>query len=361
MRTMSNFPKIENNYPTFFSPPFKMSYLPATKLFSVSAGLHATVLTDGKAMITQGLGAGQIVKLEDWLILAGDDVAVFSQKPQAQAQEVQQVQEPVQEPFQEEKELKNPQMGSKFRWSLDANNYRVAIMTTKGVLQVKSVTEGITDKDSFGRTKTLMFYNEAAWRASLPEGNAVTELVAPDTRTSMQKRIEEPLNCRFENGGDADKLYEFMSRFKIRNDVITESSPNEMVKNSLRHIESLRTELNNITLEEELAGMKRHTLNLSLNRSLRIYSRHKSMTYKTQNPDVGTTYIYTRHTNRLRAVIGGLEYEVGIKGHRITAPQIAIRHISNKKNPAVLYNSFKDMGNPKFYIIYRRSRYDLPL
>ncbi len=343
-----------------------MSYLPATKLFSVSAGLHATVLTDGKAMMTQGLGAGQIVKLEDWLILAGDDVAVFSQKPQIQ--QMPQVQEPVQESVQESvqvqppvQEQKNPQIGSKFRWSLDENNYRVAIMTAKGVLQVKSVEEGITDKDSFGRTKTSMFYNEAAWRASLPDGDAVTELVGPDTRTSIQKRIEEPLNCRFENGGDADKLYEFMTRFKIRNDVITVSSPNEMVKNSLRHIESLRTDLNNITLEEELAGMKRHKLNLSLNRSLRIYSRHKSMTYKTQNPDVGNTYLYTRHTNRLRTVIDGLEYEVGIKGHRITAPQIAIRHISNKKNPAVLYNSFKDMGNPQIYMIYRRRRYDLPL
>lgn len=340
-----------------------MSYLPATKLFSVSAGLHATVLTDGKAMMTQGLGAGQIVKLEDWLILAGDDVAVFSQKPQVQQMQQEPVQESVQvqPPVQEQKELKNPQIGSKFRWSLDANNYRVAIMTAKGVLQVKSVAEGIADKDSFGRTKTLMFYNEAAWRASLPQGDAVIELVGPDTRSQVQKWLEAPLRCSRFDGCDTEKLNEFMERFKIRNEVFTVSSPNYMVKSALSNVEYLSAELNNITIEEELEGVKRRSLNLLLNRALRIYSKRKSMISRTENPDVGHTYLYTRGTNRLRTNIGGTEYEVGLKCDRLKPTQIAIRPVSSKKSPAILYNNLSELANPKVYMIYRRRRYDLPL
>lgn len=340
-----------------------MSYLPATKLFSVSAGLHATVLTDGKAMMTQGLGAGQIVKLEDWLILAGDDVAVFSQKPQVQQMQQEPVQESVQvqPPVQEQKELKNPQIGSKFRWDLNHNNYRVAIMTTKGVLQVKSVAEGIADKDSFGRTKTLMFPNEAAWRASLPQGDAVIELVGPDTRSQVQKWLEAPLRCSRFDGCDTEKLNEFMERFKIRNEVFTVSSPNYMVKSALSNVEYLSAELNNITIEEELEGVKRRSLNLLLNRALRIYSKRKSMISRTENPDVGHTYLYTRGTNRLRTNIGGTEYEVGLKCYRLKPTQIAIRPVSSKKSPAMLYNNLSELANPKVYMIYRRRRYDLPL
>lgn len=343
-----------------------MSYLPGNKLSSFAAGLHATVLTDGKVMMTQGLGAGQMMKLEDWLILAGDDVAVFSNKVQApvqpqvqeQAQPQPQVQEQPQPPVQEKKPVS---IGSKFRWDLNHTNYRVAIMTKNGLLQVKSVTDGVSETDSIGRVKTTMFPNEAAWRASLPQGNAVIEMVGPDTRSQVQKWLEAPLRCTRFDGCDTEKLNEFMERFKIRNEVFTVSSPNEMVKSALRNVEYFRAELNNITIEEELAGMKRRSLNLFLNRTLRIYSKRKSMISRTENPDVGHTYLYTRGTNRLRTNIGGTEYEVGLKCYRLKPTQIAIRPVSSKKSPAMLYNNLSELANPKIYMIYRRRRYDLPL
>lgn len=335
------------------SPP--MSYLPGTKLSSLEAGLHATVLTDAKVMMTQGLGAGQIIKLEDWLILAGENILMSTQaQPQVQVQEQVQAQEKVHA-------QKPVAIGSKFRWDLNHENYRVAIMTNKGLLQVKSVTNGMSEKDAVGRVKTSMFADEAAWRSSLPKGDAVIELVGPDTRSQIQKRLEAPLRCRFSNPSDGDKLNEFMERFKIRSDVITRSSPNEMVKLALRSVENLRAELNNITMEEELVGMKRHNLNLSLNRALRLYSHHNCKSYKSQNPDVGVTYLYIRRTNRLCTNIDGTEYEVGLKSDHLNATQIVIRTATSKHSPAILYNTFKEMGNPKFYIIYRKRRIDLPL
>jgi hypothetical protein len=43
------------------------------------------------------------------------------------------------------------------------------------------------------------------------------------------------------------------------------------------------------------------------------------------------------------------------------ATQIAIRLVSSKHSPAILYNSLAELGNPKIYMIYRRNRVELPL
>jgi hypothetical protein len=334
-----------------------MSYDPGTKLSSFATGFHATVLTDGKVMMTHGLGAGQIVKLEDWLILAGDVIDIFC-KDQPQSQPQAQVEVQAQPQVEAEVQAQeNVPIGSKFRWDLNGNTYRVAIMTSKGVLQVKSVTDGVTDEDSIGRIKRTMFPNEAAWRASLPEGDAVTPLTGPDTRSQIQKRLDAPLQSH----GDAEKIGEFMDRFKIRSDVIISTSPNKLVEILLDRVEFYRKELNKITLEEELAGCKRHSNNIGLKRALRSYGHCKYRASIAAKPDVGTPYLYVHGGNRLRTNIGGTEYEVGLKGDRLNATQIAIRLVSSKQSPAILYNSLAELGNPKIYMIYRRKRVELPL
>ena len=49
-----------------------MPYYPSTQLYHNGQNpSRATVVTDGNVMITYGLGAGTIIKLADWLILAG--------------------------------------------------------------------------------------------------------------------------------------------------------------------------------------------------------------------------------------------------------------------------------------------------
>ena len=347
-----------------------MSYIPGTKLSSFDTNLHATVLTDAKVMMTHGLGAGQIVKLEDWLILAGDNITVFS-SPQVQAVQAPvetpvetpvqltpvQVQEPVEAPAQVQEKVA---IFSKFRWTLCGGNYRVAIMTSKGLLQVKCVIDDITSKDSIGRVKTTMFADEAAWRASLPEGDAVIQVTSPDNRTDVEKRIQRAeISGRYTD--DAGKLNEFMDRFKIRSDFFHATSPNKMVETSLGHIEFYRNQLNKITLEEDLAGSKRHPYTIGLKRALRNYNHYKYRASLATNPNLGTPHLYVRGTNRLRTNIGGTEYEVGLKGDRIMATQIAIRPVSSKHSPAILYNNLAEMGNPKIYMMYRRRRIDLPV
>jgi len=55
-----------------------MPYPPKTKLY-YSMNERATVVTEGNVVVTEGLCKGHVMKLVDWLILAGDmPVHVFS-------------------------------------------------------------------------------------------------------------------------------------------------------------------------------------------------------------------------------------------------------------------------------------------
>ena len=116
-----------------------MSYTPGTKLSHTDISCRATVLTGHNVMVTAGLGYGQMMKLADWLILA-DGARIqeeFIPLPAASP--------PISAPSTPVPAPPPPAIGSKFRWTLDANTYRVAIMTAKGVLQVKSVTDGASE------------------------------------------------------------------------------------------------------------------------------------------------------------------------------------------------------------------------
>lgn len=87
-----------------------------------------------------------------------------------------------------------PRAGSKMRWTLNEETYRVAVQTKKGILQVKSVTNGAGECHDYEcscvpcaeirmfapwRTrrplKLTYFADEAAWKASLPEGGNIIQ------------------------------------------------------------------------------------------------------------------------------------------------------------------------------------------
>lgn len=312
-------------------------------------------------MMTQGLGAGQIIKLDDWLILSGGDVTVFSnQNESVQAQTpVQQEQELVQLQAPVEKETKPVTLGSKFRWYMNSDNYRVAIMTSKGVLQVKSVTDGIISRNSIGRVKTMMFPDEAAWRASLPQGHAITKLTDPDNRSEFEKKIERT-NLSVRGMNDIQKLNEFIKSFNIRTHFFRLISPNRYIDMSVIRIQDIREELKNITLEEDLEGSKRHRLNLSLKNTIRNYNMYKHLASISVNPNIGTPLLHVG-LNRLFTNIDGIEYHVSLNGADVNATHIVIRPVSSRKSPAILYNTLAEMGNPKICMLYRTNVYELSL
>ncbi|NBO56528.1 MAG: hypothetical protein EBU84_18485 [Actinobacteria bacterium] len=209
-----------------------MSYTPGTKL-SHAATHRATVLTGDNVMVTLGLGVGQMMKLADWIILADgatiqeEFIPVPKDGAAHSASGAEFIPLPPTEIISPESETARvnrwrwrrglrslpvasatplptasaappPAIGSKLRWTLGPETYRVAIMTAKGVLQVKSVTDGAGEVHPAATCECLtcrelrqwaptwprrplkktLFADEAAWRASLPTGGSV-EITPP--------------------------------------------------------------------------------------------------------------------------------------------------------------------------------------
>jgi len=82
-------------------------------------------------------------------------------------------------------------VGTKFKWVLNDQTYRIAIVTKTGVLQVKAVTDNVEELDeestlnkpawnwnyAFQRTQKLkqeFFFSEQSWLNSLPKEGKVT-------------------------------------------------------------------------------------------------------------------------------------------------------------------------------------------
>jgi len=103
---------------------------------------------------------------------------------------------------------------AKFKWSLDENNYRVAVITKKGMLQVKSVTNGKPELQKMSsRTSPLkltMFPCESAWRKSLPPGGSVD---VTSSRSMTDWWLQQFCNNPLVSTTDPLKLREIERRF----------------------------------------------------------------------------------------------------------------------------------------------------
>jgi hypothetical protein len=126
----------------------------------------------------------------------------------------------------------NHPVGTKLKWILNQETYRVAIVTKKGVLQVKSVTDGGGDCHHAGCScrpcgeialsggrlppwlrsaplKKVLFASEAEWRNSLPSNGQVTVTRPQMTDNALKALCSAPLT----GDTDAKKLKGLQDRF----------------------------------------------------------------------------------------------------------------------------------------------------
>ena len=164
-------------------------------------------------MVTQGLGKGQLMSLEDWLILAdGNEIKVSAKAPKPQEIPV----------------------GTKFRWGTRGNNYhgdskdnyRVAIQTKKGFVQIYQLDDGELIQAKLptryhveGRRAPQMFASYDEWAKTLPPGEIRRE--EADNRSAFQKKLETPLPTDI---SDPLKVHHLVRRFNITSSVWRQSS-----------------------------------------------------------------------------------------------------------------------------------------
>jgi len=317
----------------------------------------ATVLTDNKIMVTKGLGVGMMMGLEDWLILAEDrEVLVVSSPPPAAPVAPAAPAAPAPPPAP---------IGSKFRWTLNPETYRVAIMTDKGVLQVKSVTDGagevhpntcrectpcrhlaMTPPAPWARRPLIktLFADEAAWRASLPAGGAVSIDVAT---TVSPKNQEMPQGL-----SDAEQVMALQKRFKIRSESIFFPSHNENIQHWTQVVANQRARLNALTLEDDTQqpGIRKRETRY-LKRSIQILAKYRVRAATEGDPYKKRIGFFTRGTGKLYISIGGVNREIAACRDDPRLIGVAGRDF---------FNSFADMGadmtdgKPSLSVWYRR-------
>ncbi len=202
-----------------------MSYAPGTRLMSGSRVEHATVLSDGMVMADayeNGWRWRYMMKLADWLLISGD-VKIITDTPLASLANAA-IQAATKEAEPEPVPLPKRPVGTKLRWVLSEETYRIAIATADGILQVKSVTDGAgeclplpADAYSWQRAKLkkVMFPTEEEWRSSLPQGGEVTIAELPPKNAPVI----------VEGASDAEKVEQLAIRFKVRAGVYEECSP----------------------------------------------------------------------------------------------------------------------------------------
>jgi hypothetical protein len=335
-----------------------MSYIPGTKLSHTDATRCATVLTGDNVMVTAGLGYGQMMKLADWIILA-DGARIqeeFIPLPK-QADAASDI-TPTPPP---------PAIGTKFRWTLNAENYRVAIMTAKGFLQVKSVTDGagevhpatcecLTCRElrkwapTWPRRplKKILFADEAAWLVSLPTGGSV--VVTPPAKPMA----EEKLTVVAQAPNDVEKLKAIIKTYKIRTTTLVGPSPQERLKYAEENIAKLRADLAAITLDQDLQWPHvRNKLTRQLKNTVQLYYSMKS-TCKGPNSHVKPVNMSHRGTGFIVGVIGRELKYLTVHEDQIAASSWL--HYGNVR----LYKNFAEIGSDlKLVVKYHRREISL--
>ena len=334
-----------------------MSYTPGTKLSHTDISCRATVLTGDNVMVTAGLGYGQMMKLADWLILAdGAKIQEFTPLPAASAPL------PVAAP--------PPAIGSKLRWTLDANTYRVAIMTAKGLLQVKSVTDGagefhpttcrecrpckelaMTPPAPWARRplKQTMFADEAAWRASLPTGGSVE--ITPPAKPVAEQKVAAVAQAP----NDVEKLKAAIKTYKIRTTAYVEPSPREQLKAAAERMEKIRAELAALTLDQDLEWPHmRHTLTRQLKHARGWYI---SMKIACNGPNSHMKALRMSHRGT-----GRISLYTSDEILLLTVHEDKIAATPSTSCPARLYNNFTEISGDSDFnllVIYRGRRITL--
>jgi hypothetical protein len=333
-----------------------MSYTPGTKL-SHTATHRATVLTGDNVMVTLGLGVGQMMKLADWLILADGakiqeeyipvpkDGAAFIPVPAASAPLPDAASDITPTP-------PPPAIGTKFRWTLKPETYRVFIMTAKGLLQVKSVTDGAGEVHpatcecltcrqlrqwaptyAWRPLKKTLFADEAAWRASLPTGGSV--VITPPAKPVSEQKLAVVAQAP----NDLEKLKAIIKTYKIRTSTLVEPSPQERLKYAEEKIAKLRADLAAISLELDLQWPHvRNKLTRQLKRTVELYYSMK-IACNCPNSHVRSVKMQHSGTGFIVGVIGGALHFLTVHEDQIAASSHL--HYGNVR----LYKNLAEIGS----------------
>jgi hypothetical protein len=240
--------------------------------------------------------------------------------------------------------------GTKLKWFFDDNNYRVAVITADGVLEVKRVVGGelkrihrseffvlATRRRLFELPYLKTFFKtEREWRLSLPTNGSVT--VTP----YVYGVVEREWNAIKPEMSDPEKLQQLMKRFCVRATVRTDPPPQKMYELAKDRVAK--------------SGSSKDNVGNWMERNLRSWEAHiATMTEKQKNyvrPSIRNTC-----TGRMLLSMGDMVREIAVEEYK---GKLYIVNDDDKR-----YETFADMdclnakGQPKLTVYYRKKHIGL--
>jgi hypothetical protein len=208
-----------------------------------------------------------------------------------------------------------------------------------------------------------MFPTAEAWIATLPGQEGNISITRPDMRTSIEKRVDEPLPATL---SDVAKIGAIIKRFKVLSGVYQEQSILEKYERTVRraddYINLLAKEPSDIDRKyPHIREQSRHSLK-ALQADLECQEQKMlGMTYaeKSHKP----FHFYHRGSSALFATIRGVKTPIYAFGgnHKANGEYDSIVTLDGKE-----WLSFDEMGvdkkpcgQPKLSVYYRRKNFDL--
>lgn len=261
-------------------------------------------------------------------------------------------------------------------------NSRTAIVVKDGILQVKEVINGIptmtnTTGQSRSKVAKKFFSTVAEWKASLPEGGAVTTKAGEDyTTPSIERKAAKPI----EAADDISYIKEVQKRYSVHARLTQDLSLVEQRDNMISTVASLVADVNQMfavsTLKNPRQANSRDISNAldriqDICKSIRRYTAYlsslqRSINFNPAEANMGRFHFKNEYKQRLVGFFGGKEVDICSSMGFIGLAWDKTYNCANKWAKPILGKTFAELGldmkadgKPKLKIYYRKDSVDL--
>jgi hypothetical protein len=256
-------------------------------------------------------------------------------------------------------------IGTKFRWTaavFPTWNYRVAIQTKNGLLQVKAISAPPNEAHEFEvDTTRKMFDTYEAWIVSLPHG-MVMKTLPEDMLSALERRKQHSLEVLEQP--TAAVIEHLQRKWNVHTGVHYSSSRNQQIQTYRYRIAQLYAELGKITPAWDLQtpcyrGAVTRDLQRTIHRMKRLEELNKE---QPEAADYQYSYLWQHSGSKGRMeVLTPNGWQKMCYDHE--AKKIAVQGTPEQCSHLERYTSLTEIpgmtGRPKIKILYRRKEIEL--
>jgi hypothetical protein len=263
-----------------------------------------------------------------------------------------------------------------------APNARTAIVIKNGILQVKEMINGKTTMTNTPGTQwqtvaKKFFSTVADWKASLPEGGAITTKAGEDyTTPSIKRKAAKPI----EAADDISYIGKIQQRYSVHARLTQDLSPMEQRDNMISTVANLVADVNRLLASPVLKNPRQATnqdVGIALDnmhqmsRSIKNYTAHLStlqycIKFKPDEAHLGRFHFKNEYKQRLVAFLGGKEVDICSSMGFIGLAWDKTHNCANKWARPTLGNTFAELGldmkadgKPRLKVYYRKDSIEL--